>query len=70
MSERINDAMRDPSSLLGDDNGNVTCYCAEGHLVGYIPVSMAKNLVRKGWDYVLTTQDTVSTHECCCPKKK
>lgn len=65
MSKQLNDTMRNPESLLGDDKGNVTCYCSKAHLVGYIRLEDAKEFVAKGWCYVETTQDIVH-YECTC----
>jgi hypothetical protein len=66
MDERINDAMRNPESILGDDKGNVTMYCPHGSMVGYLRKEDAAEFVSKGWAYVLTTSDCVEYKGCAC----
>lgn len=63
---RVNDAMRDPKNVLGNELGHVKRYCRCSRLIGNVPVSCAQEFVEKGWDYVLTTQDIVSNDECVC----
>jgi hypothetical protein len=66
MDERINDAMRDPRSILGGEKGNVTMYCPHGKMVGYVRKEDAAEFVSKGWAYVLTTSDCVEYKGCTC----
>lgn len=64
--QRVNDAMRDPESVLGDERGCVTMYCQHGSAVGYIRKEDAAEFVYKGWAYVLTTSDCVEYDGCAC----
>jgi hypothetical protein len=68
--ERVNDKMKDPASLLGDERGCVTMHCPHGSMVGYVRVEDARRFVTKGWAYVLTTSDCVEYEGCACADAK
>jgi hypothetical protein len=67
MASQINDRMRDPVNLIGDERGCVTMHCTHGHMVGYLALKDAARFVARGWAYVLTTSDCVE-YECGCGK--
>jgi len=70
MEQQINDRMRDPESLIGDERGCVTMHCPHGSMVGYLRVENARQFVARGWAYVITTSDCVEHDGCACEDAK
>jgi hypothetical protein len=63
---QINDRMRDPGSLIGDERDCVAMHCIHGNTVGYLRVEDARRFVAKRWAYVITTSDCVEYEGCAC----